>query len=202
MKRKKILELDFYKEYVSNYFSVFTEEKLDEIYKIQKKIEEIIDNKKFIFVCGNGGSASIANHFLCDFNKGIKHTSLNKKLPKVLSLSSNVEIITALGNDNGYNKVFVDQLENYSKPGDCLITLSCSGNSKNIIEICKFAKKRNLFLISFSGFNNKGIIKKLSNIHFNVGIKNYGICEDVFQSIMHIMSQSIRKKFLKQKIIL
>ncbi len=202
MKRKNNKELAFYREYISNYTSAFDDEKIDKIYHIQKKIEEKINKKKFIFVCGNGGSASVANHFLCDFNKGIKETSSKKKLPKVLSLSSNIELITAIANDISYDQVFLSQLENYSNPGDCLILLSCSGNSKNIIEICKFAKKKKLFIISFTGFSKNKNIKKFSDINYNIGIKNFGICEDIFQSIMHMISQSIRQKFTKKKIIL
>ena len=75
-----------------------------------KKIEDIIFKKikedKKIFVCGNGGSASIANHFLCDFNKGIKLSSKNKLKPKIVSLSNNIESILAIANDISFNKIF------------------------------------------------------------------------------------------------
>ena len=82
------------------------------------------------------GSASIANHFLCDFNKGIRKHQV-KNLSKVISLSSNVELITALANDISYEKE--DQMKIMQL---VLITLSCSGTSKNIINVMKFAKKK------------------------------------------------------------
>ena len=122
----------------------------------------------------------MANHFLCDFNKGIKKSSNKKILPKVLSLSNSIEMITALANDESYEKVFVEQLMNYSNSGDCLIVLSCSGKSKNILNIMKYAKEKQLVVISLTGFNESHMIKKLSNINLNIGIKNYGICEDIF----------------------
>jgi len=199
MKNKNFQKMEFYKKYISSYSSVFSEKQLQKISQIQDIIESKIKKKKFIFACGNGGSASIANHFLCDFNKRIKESSNKKILPKIISLSNSIEMITAIANDNSYEKVFKEQIENYATSNDCLITLSCSGNSKNIINVMKYAKKKRMFIISLTGFNKSSQVKNISNINFNVGIKNYGVCEDVFQSIMHIISQSIRKSCSSKK---
>ncbi len=195
MKKIIIQRKKFYKNYLDAYNSVFTDNQLQKISVIQDVIEKKIRENKFIFVCGNGGSGAIANHFLCDFNKGIKETSKKKLLPKVISLSSNTEVFSAISNDYSYYRVFKDQLENYSSKGDCLVTMSCSGNSKNILEIIKYAKSKKIFIISLSGFNNGSFLKKNCNIHFNAGIKNYGVSEDIFQTIMHMISQNIRSKF-------
>lgn len=203
MKKKFFQKKEFYKEYLKSYNSVFSDRQLQKISSIQDAVEKKILNNKSIFVCGNGGSSAIANHFLCDFNKGVKQSTKKKLLPKIISLSSNTEILTAIANDKNYDYVFKDQIENYAKNSDCLITLSCSGNSKNIIEITKYAKKRKLFIISLTGFYEGTFLKKNSNIHFNVGVKNYGICEDIFQTIMHMISQNIRLKYssIAEKII-
>jgi len=103
-----------------------------------QKIENIIFNKikqnKKIFVCGNGGSASVANHFLCDFNKGIKINSNNKLKPKIVSLSDNMETILAVANDISFNKIFTFQLDNHYTKGDIVILLSCSGTSPKIMD--------------------------------------------------------------------
>ena len=124
-----------------------------------KKIEDIIFKKikedKKIFVCGNGGSASIANHFLCDFNKGIKLSSKNKLKPKIVSLSSNIESILAIANDISFNKIFSFQLDNYYTKGDIVILLSCSGSSPNILDALEYCKKRKIFAISLTGFATK-----------------------------------------------
>ena len=132
-------------------------EKID-LLKLQK-IENIIfkkikENKK-IFVCGNGGSASIANHFLCDFNKGIKLSSKNKLKPKIISLSNNIETILAIANDISFNKIFSFQLENYYTKGDIVILLSCSGSSPNILDALDYCKKRKIYTISLTGFAKK-----------------------------------------------
>ena len=175
-------------------------EKID-LLKLQK-IENIIfkkikENKK-IFVCGNGGSASIANHFLCDFNKGIKLSSKNKLKPKIVSLSDNMETVLAVANDISFNKIFSFQLDNYYTKGDIVIVLSCSGSSPNIVDTLEYCKKNKIFTISITGFAKKNIQKKAS-LNLNLDIKNYGVSEDFFQIIMHMLSQSIRLKFIKNK---
>ena len=165
--------------------------------KIEKIIYEKIKKNKQIFTCGNGGAASVSNHFLCDFNKGIKISSNSKLKPKVISLSSDLENILAISNDISFEEIFKFQLENYYKRGDLLLTFSCSGTSKNILTVLKFAKLKGLTTISFTGFASKKY-QKISDMNFNIGIKNYGISEDFFQIIMHMLSQSIRSKFISK----
>ena len=84
-----------------------------------------------MFSCGNGGSASIANHVQCDHVKGVRTTT--DLAPQVLSLSTNVELLTAIANDMGYEDVFVYQLQSQSGPGDVLMAVSSSGRSANIV---------------------------------------------------------------------
>ena len=190
--------MKYYKNYINNLSEVFACLDFAKLNKIEKIVySKILTNKK-IFVCGNGGSASVANHFLCDFNKGVKISSNNKLKPKIISLSSNMESILAIANDISFDKIFTHQLENYYSKGDIVITLSCSGNSDNILDILNFCKKKKIFTISFTGFATDQIQKK-SNINFNVNIKNYGMSEDFFQIIMHMLSQSIRIRFLSKK---
>ena len=169
---------------------------------VVEKIEKLIFNKitqgKQIFTCGNGGAASVSNHFLCDFNKGIKLSSKKKLKPKVISLSNDIENILAISNDINFNQIFSFQLDNYCKPGDLLITFSCSGTSKNILDVIKYAKSKKLQTISFTGFASKKI-KKITDINFDANIKNYGVSEDIFQSLMHMISQSIRLRFISKK---
>ena len=191
MKNKLSKKTSFYNTYVNSYYNTFNSSLFKKIEKIDLFLLKKIKEKKNIFVCGNGGSASVSNHFLCDFNKGIKDDSKSKLKPKVLSLANNIELITAIGNDIGYNDIFSHQLENYRNNKDLLINFSCSGKSKNIINAAKFAKKNNLDVISIVGFNEKSQLKKYSNIFLNLGVKNYGISEDIFQSIMHIFVKTI-----------
>jgi len=171
---------------------------IEVVEKIERLIYKKITQGKQIFTCGNGGAASVSNHFLCDFNKGIKLSSKNKLKPKVISLSNGIENILAISNDLKFGQIFSFQLDNYCKPGDLLITFSCSGTSKNILDVIKYAKSKKLTTISFTGFASKKI-KKITDINFDANIKNYGISEDIFQSLMHMISQSIRLRFISKK---
>jgi D-sedoheptulose 7-phosphate isomerase len=186
-------------KFIENYKLELSRSILDldnkKIQKITEIIRDTILKKKKIFTCGNGGSASISNHFLCDFNKGVKHFSKKKIIPKVISLSNSIENITAIANDENFDEIFKSQLENYLERGDLLIALSCSGNSKNILNALKFAKNKKCKTILITGFKKK---TKYSDIHLNVNVKNYGISEDIFQSIMHISSQFLKVEFNKR----
>ena len=189
---------DFLIDYNKKLNDILKEHHFNEIEKITKFLEVSIKKEKNIFVCGNGGSASVANHFLCDFNKGIKVSSSRKLMPKVISLSNSIELITAIANDLRYEEIFSYQIENYAKKNDVLIIISSSGKSKNILNVVKNAKKNNLKIISFIGFGNNKLIKKFSDFYLNLNTKNYGLTEDIFQSIMHMISQYIRLKNLKK----
>ena len=125
------------------------------------EIKKASENKKTIFVCGNGGSAAISNHYVCDYLKFLRQHS--KLRPKVISLSSTIETITAISNDLSYDQVFKYQAESLFEKNDLLIIISSSGNSKNIKEVLKFAKKKRVKIIGFSGFNG-GYLKKNSDI--------------------------------------
>lgn len=189
---KKIYKNDeFFLEYTSVLSKVLNSVDLNKL----KKISDILLNKikinKQIFVAGNGGSAAIANHFLCDFNKGIKISSKGKLKPKIISLSSSAEIITAISNDIDFKDIFKYQFENYFQKNDVLVAFSCSGKSKNIISLLNFCLKKNIQVIYITGFSNK-LINNKNVTQLNLNCKNYGITEDIFSSLMHIISQYIR----------
>lgn len=195
MNKSKLKFNEFFNDYKNQLTKTINRLDKIKLEKIMKIIESTIRNKKKIFTCGNGGSASISNHFLCDFNKGIKLFSNKKIMPKVISLSNSIENITAISNDDSFDNIFENQLENYIEKGDLLCVFSCSGNSKNILKALSYAKKKNCKTIAFTGFNKKKL--KNADIHLDLGIKNYGISEDIFQSIMHITSQFLKFKFIK-----
>ena len=191
----------FLSNYFTNVIKVIQDININKLNKITEVLLNSIKKKKNIFVAGNGGSASIANHLLCDFNKGIKISSKNKLKPRVLSLANSIETISAISNDIAYDKIFCFQLENYCKRGDILICFSSSGQSKNIIQVINFAKKKEVKTILFQGFGK--LHKRIKPDHYiNLKYKNYGITEDVFQSIMHAISQNIRSKFQSKDKIL
>ena len=180
-------------EYFADYINIkdLLLKKVDQkiLLKIIQMISSTIKKKRYFFSCGNGGSATTAEHLTCDFSKGsCTNTNLNIK---VSSLNSNVALMTAIANDISYDDVFSYQLNRFGKANDILLAFSVSGTSKNIIKCAKIAKKKKIKIISFTGFNG-GNLKKLSDYNINFSSNNFGIVEDCHLSIVHIISQYIR----------
>ena len=142
-----------------------------------------------VFACGNGGSAAISNHLHCDHLKGVQ-TDTHLK-PKVVSLSATIETITAIANDIRYDEVYAYQLRTLAEAGDVLITVSSSGDSENIVRACQWAKDNNVGTIAMTGFSG-GRSGALADINLHVDADNYGVVEDVHQSLMHILAQFLR----------
>jgi len=141
------------------------------------------------FACGNGGSASISNHLVCDHMKGIAtDTDLS---PGVISLSTNIELVTAIANDKSFEEVFVFQLAKLARPGDIVIMISSSGNSPNILATLAWAKVNGVLSIGMSGFSG-GRLRRDADISLHVDIENYGVVEDIHQGLMHVLAQYLR----------
>lgn len=151
---------------------------------------------KMIFSCGNGGSAAIANHLVCDCMKGVR--TLSTLRPRVHSLSTTVETITAISNDIGYELIFGFQLESLGQAGDVLIAISSSGDSPNIINALNRAREMKITSIAMTGFSG-GRAKAQADISLHVDAHNYGIVEDVHQSLMHILAQYLRHSHLEDE---
>ena len=180
---------EYYKNYVSIKNKLLNKINKNELINIIEEILTAVKKQKNIFSCGNGGSASTAEHLSCDFSKGsCTDTNLNIK---VFSLNSNVSLMTAIANDISYDDIFSYQLARFGKPNDILLLFSVSGSSKNILKCAKEAKRKKIKIISFTGFNG-GKIKKLSKYNTNFATNNFGIVEDCHLSIMHFISQYIR----------
>lgn len=148
-----------------------------------------------IFLAGNGGSAAIALHATTDLNKLVLE---NKKL-NAFALSSNIPQITAISNDEGYENLFKKILENFNvNDNDTLITISSSGNSKNLINLINYAATVNTKTFSLLGFDG-GEIKNLSvtPIIANSNMNYYGPVEDTHMIIFHLFSHIIKKDLLE-----
>ena len=142
-----------------------------------------------LLVCGNGGSAAIAEHLSCDHTKGIcTDTNLS---PFVIPLGSNVSLTTAIANDIGYDEIFSKQIEWFGRSDAGLLVISSSGNSANVINALRAAKKQNMTTMALVGFDG-GLAKELAQICVHVNFNNYGVVEDCHQIIMHSIAQHIR----------
>lgn len=151
-----------------------------------------------VFVCGNGGSAAISDHFLCDHLKGVNFDT--GMLPQVHALANNMSLMTAIANDIGYEEVFSFQLNCHAKQGDILVVISSSGNSRNIVLAIEKARALGMKVIAMVGFDG-GYAGKDNDCCIWVKSDNYGIVEDAHQSVMHIMAQTIRKTLLNKDTI-
>lgn len=186
-------------KYATDYFSAIAQASQAVDYSAITRAADLLSKTVMsggkIFSCGNGGSAAIAEHLTCDFLKGVR-TGTHIK-PHVTSLVSTVSLITAIGNDYGYEKVFCFQLESLAKAGDILITISSSGNSPNILNALVWAKSNNVATIALTGFSG-GEAAKLADVTLHVPANNYGVVEDIHQSIMHLLAQFMRQSQLSQ----
>ena len=149
-------------------------------------LEVCMKNGKRVYVGGNGGSAAISDHLLCDWMKG---TSFSQKPNlKVHSLLDSMALFTATCNDHGYEHALAYPLDIYGEAGDLVVLISSSGNSPNIVKAAETAKKKNITIIALTGFDG-GKLRELADISFHIPLHNYGMVEDAHQSIMHVLAQ-------------
>ena len=146
-----------------------------------------------LFSCGNGGSAAISNHLLCDCLKGVQPGTALR--PRVHSLSSATELITAILNDISAEEIFALPLRSLARPGDVLIAISSSGASPNICRAMETAAAMGMKTIAMTGFDG-GAAAQMADISLHVDAQNYGLVEDVHQSLMHILAQNMRQAAL------
>jgi D-sedoheptulose 7-phosphate isomerase len=153
-------------------------------------LEQAVRSGATIFSCGNGGSAAIANHLLCDYLKGISTGATIK--PRVITLSSTTELITAIANDIGVEEIFAHPLRSLGQKADVLIAISSSGQSPNIVKAIETARAMHMRVIALTGFSG-GRSSELADVSLHVNADNYGVVEDVHHSIMHIIAQYLKQ---------
>ncbi len=159
---------------------------------------EAIAADAHVYACGNGGSAAISNHLVCDHLKGIRTDTTLR--PRVHSLSATIEMITAIANDLDYAEVFSYQLQSLARPGDVLITISSSGESENVVRALQWARDNGLRTIALTGFAG-GRAARLAEVGLHVDADNYGVIEDVHQSLMHVLAQFIRLSHMPRDLV-
>lgn len=148
-----------------------------------------------IFVCGNGASAAIAQHWACDFTKGCYDENKTERSPRVTSLSANIPLMTAIANDISFDEVYAFQIERLANDFDLLIVISSSGNSPNIVRAVEAAKKKDMFTIALTGFDG-GVVKDMVDVCLHVDVQEYEAVEDVHQALMQIIAKEIRDRII------
>ena len=163
-----------------------------------ERLREAYRSGATVFVCGNGGSASISDHLACDHLKGVQTDTALR--PRVVSLSANVALLTAVANDIAFEDVFVYPLRTLARPGDVLVTVSASGDSENVVRAVAWAREQQVTVIALTGFAG-GRSGSLADVHLPISASNYGVVEDVHQSIMHILAQYLRQEHMPPELV-
>lgn len=145
-------------------------------------------NGRFVFIVGNGGSGTTASHMAEDLGKStLRPADLNdesKKRLKVLSLTDNTGWLLAVGNDCGYDQVFVQQLMNYASSRDLLIAISGSGNSPNILKAVDWANRHGLTTFGLTGYGG-GKLKQMQQHGLHVELDDMGMVESIHLAVFH-----------------
>ncbi|MEO0557697.1 MAG: SIS domain-containing protein [Bacteroidota bacterium] len=143
---------------------------------------------RFVYVIGNGGSGTTASHMAEDLGKSTLHESdlgdESLKRLKVLSLTDNAGWLMAVGNDLGYDQIFVQQLMNYGQPGDLLIAISGSGNSPNVLNAVDWANRHGLATVGLTGYDG-GRLRELAASGVHVSLHDMGMVESIHLSLFH-----------------
>lgn len=171
-----------YKAAVLNAIETIDLEKVGESIEIFRRARE---EGRRIFVCGNGGSAATASHFVCDMVKGASHGRASRF--RILALTDSLPTITAYSNDVGYECVFVEQLKNFAEPGDVVMAISGSGNSPNVLRAVEYGNALGCRTIALTG-RNGGKLGPLAQLNLQVSHPHMGRIEDAHMMVAHMIS--------------
>jgi len=181
------------RNYISELHTVIDGLSITDIEKVIEALHKARLNRNTIFVMGNGGSASTATHLACDLGKNTRQ----KGLPnfRLMGLADNMAVFSALANDEGYENVFVQQLESFVQKDDIVIGISASGRSPNVLKAIKYANKAGAISIGFTGFDG-GKLASMVKIHVNVPCSCIEQVEDVHLMLEHLITTALRERAL------
>jgi D-sedoheptulose 7-phosphate isomerase len=185
-KAEKIMLKVYLEQYSSRLKNALDNLDHAEFEKIIAALAEAYKKDGQVFIAGNGGSAASANHFLCDFGKNAVPFASGKRRFRIISVSDNIEKISAIGNDISFDDIFSFQLGNLMNEGDVLVVISASGNSPNVVKACEFAKTKNAKIIAIAGFDG-GRIKNFADAAIIVPLESYEQIEDIHLVILHMI---------------
>jgi D-sedoheptulose 7-phosphate isomerase len=160
--------------------------------QIAETIYQAYLKESTVFVIGNGGSATLATHVACDLGKNV--SSVSKRI-RAIALTDNVAMLTAWANDLSYESVFAEQLRNFVRPGDLVFAISCSGNSKNILQAIKVGREAGAGIVGVTGFQG-GEMKSLCDDCLVVPSENMQVIEDLHTVVSHAVATILYNKVL------
>lgn len=182
-------------QYLRNYLdallSLEQEFDLEAVSQMIEHLKKARAEHRRIFVFGNGGSASHANHIACDLGKNV--TSGENGRFQILSICDNMSTVTAYANDVGFDCVFREQLKNMDLlEGDVILAISASGNSPNVVSACTYAREKKAVILSMTGFSG-GQLKKLSDVCLHIACNEYEKVEDLHMTAIHMLVSYFKK---------
>jgi D-sedoheptulose 7-phosphate isomerase len=183
--------IDYIRDYIERQAAAIVKSPYGKIGELCRMIMEARDKGKRIYFAGNGGSAATASHFTNDLVKGLSPN--NNTRFKAFSLVDQVPVITALANDYDYSVIFSEQLENYGEPEDLLVVISGSGNSRNIVNACKTAKKLGMNTAALTG-RDGGEVAGICDLPVIAPVNNMERIEDIHMMWEHCVISTLREE--------
>lgn len=173
--------------YVAQFHQMLDTLDLEQVCRVAERIRIARDRGATVYIAGNGGSAATATHWVNDLGKATRRADVPPM--RVMCLSDNVSWLTALANDEGYERVFVGQLENFAAPGDILAVISASGNSPNLLRAVEFANASGVSTVGLLGFDGGQL---LDMVEYPVLVKShvgmYGVVETMHALLADIVT--------------
>jgi len=184
------MELSNFHQYVYRVTSALDGLSKTSIERALLVLSETFDSNNRVWIAGNGGSAATASHFATDLSQCTNSTA---RPVKAMSLCDNSSLLSAIGNDFGFNFVFSNQLRKLGDAGDLLVIISASGNSKNLLEAMEWAKSNRISTLALTGFDG-GMAKIMADtsLHVPTNIGDYGVAEDAHSMLCHFLSSQLR----------
>ena len=181
----------YLRRYMDALLSLEQEFDLEAVSQMIEQLKKARAERRRIFVFGNGGSASHANHIACDLGKNVTRGENGRF--QILSICDNMSTVTAYANDVGFDCVFQEQLKNMDLlEGDVILAISASGNSPNVVNACTYAREKKAVILSMTGFSG-GQLKKLSDVCLHVACNEYEKVEDLHMTAIHMLVSYFKK---------
>ncbi len=174
----------FPREYLAQYRAALETIDLEKVGQAIEWFRQARDEGRSVFVCGNGGSAAAASHFVTDMLKGASYGRASRF--RILSLADSMSTITAYANDVGYESVFVEQLKNFARPADLLMAISGSGNSPNVLRAVEYANSAGCRSLALTG-RDGGKLGPLAHLNLQVKETHMGRIEEAHLTICHMI---------------
>ena len=182
-------------EHITSYISILQKTMSQLPVDLIARTIDVLQNARLsgkqVFIMGNGGSASTASHFVCDLAKNTRRAGWPHF--RVIGLTDNLAIISAYANDEGYERVFEQQLINLIRPGDLVIAISASGNSQNVLNAITEAKKHDATTIGFTGFDG-GRLASMVDINIHVPSDIIEHVEDMHLILEHMIVKALKER--------